>query len=78
MDEEEKQIQLNIRVPQSLVLKIRNLAKQLRTTQSWIIRDALHNYVENPSARTAWGTSQAADDQAMDDATSKDAEDPDV
>lgn len=55
MDQEDPQIQLNIRLPRSLADDIRDLAKQLRTTQSWIIRDALYNYVNHPELRTPWG-----------------------
>lgn len=55
MDQEDPQIQLNIRLPKSLADDIRELAKQLRTTQSWIIRDALYNYVNHPELRTPWG-----------------------
>jgi hypothetical protein len=55
MDQVDPQIQLNIRLPKSLADDIRDLAKQLRTTQSWIIRDALYNYVNHPELRTPWG-----------------------
>jgi predicted transcriptional regulator len=50
-----KEVQITLRIPAELARALDKHAESTRTTRSWVIRDALHQYVEGLNSSNVGG-----------------------